>query len=206
MSWEPPRIWDGDTVAILASGPSMSQSVADTVRGRCAVIAINDTYKLAPWADMLYACDRDWWKVNPHAMAFSGLKVSMQPVDGVLQVQNGGRIGFDSRPTHIKNGSNSGYQALHLAAHMGASRVLLCGYDMRMVGGKTHWFGEHEGILRKASPYIDWRGNFAVLAPELAARGVQVVNCTPGSGLECFQLADLDASLHRSLSEYSATA
>lgn len=53
-------------MAILGSGPSMSREVADTVKGRCKVIALNDQAidkvvdgktipAMAPWADVLFA-------------------------------------------------------------------------------------------------------------------------------------------------------
>ena len=42
--WSVPRLWPGATVAILASGPSMNQAVADRVRAAgLPAIAINDT-------------------------------------------------------------------------------------------------------------------------------------------------------------------
>ena len=33
MSYRVPRLWPGRTVAVLATGPSISQEVADQVRG-----------------------------------------------------------------------------------------------------------------------------------------------------------------------------
>ena len=70
-------MWRGQTVAILASGPSMSQAVADRVgEAKVCVVAVNTTVKLAPWADMLYAAD-DFWIVKYEKLAagFAGLKV-----------------------------------------------------------------------------------------------------------------------------------
>lgn len=52
---------------IMASGPSMCAKDAELVKrwrdgeSRKA-IAINTTYRLAPWADLIYACDHCWWK------------------------------------------------------------------------------------------------------------------------------------------------
>jgi len=33
------------------------------------VLAINDAYRLAPWADWLYACDDRWWRFHHEAVA-----------------------------------------------------------------------------------------------------------------------------------------
>ena len=51
--------------------------------------------------------------------------------------------------------------------------------------------------LRETLPetYTRWVQRFAALAPLLAARGVDVVNCTPGSALRCFRFADLKDEL-----------
>src|SRR5690349_21512799 len=60
-------VWPNSEVAILASGPSMTPKIADLVAdwkskaGNRKVIAINTTFKLAPWADVLFACDLPWW-------------------------------------------------------------------------------------------------------------------------------------------------
>ena len=73
--WTVPPLWQGETCAVLASGPSMSREVAELVRGRVRVIAVNnqgiDTEvngklepALAPWADVLYAADAKWWQAT----------------------------------------------------------------------------------------------------------------------------------------------
>lgn len=59
---------------ILATGPSMSQAVADSARGFGTVIAVSDAYRLAPWADCLVSADTAWWK--HHNPDFAGPKFS----------------------------------------------------------------------------------------------------------------------------------
>src|SRR4030067_1089732 len=53
--------WTGQTVAILASGPSLESESLDALRG-LPVIAINDSWRKYPNAEILYACDPPWWK------------------------------------------------------------------------------------------------------------------------------------------------
>lgn len=192
MLWTVPQMWAGQTVAILASGPSMSQAVADQVR--CLpTIAINTTYRLAPLATMLYAADPEWWQAHPDALRFGGLKVSVSDVKGVMRLRNSGNTGFDPDPSALRTGGNSGYQALHIAAHAGAARVLLCGYNM----GGEHWHGPHPQGLRATAQevYARWLERFDSLAPILAKRGVDVVNVTPNSALKCFRTSTLDAEI-----------
>lgn len=198
--WRVPRMWEGQQAVVLASGPSMSQSVADMVRYVPAlrVIAVNNTFRLAPWADMLYACDERWWAVNSkEALAFHGLKVSCEDArfKEVLMLKNTGSQGFDPDPGNIRTGGNSGYQAVHIAAHAGVRRILLCGFDMK--GG--HWHPEHKTPLREPSDacFMRWVRAFVDLADELKRRGIEVWNCTPDSALECFPSVALDDALER---------
>lgn len=193
--WSVPRLFEGRTVAILATGPSMSQAVADTVRGRCGVIAVQDAFKLAPWADLLYGCDPEWWS-HHQAHTFAGLKVTCVdrvPHPEVMCLRNTGTRGFDPDPGCIRTGSNSGYQALHVAAHTGARRILLCGYDMH----GSHFFGPHPKPLRNTteSLFAVFIRNFDAIAAALKARGIEVFNCTPGSRLRRFPFADLGSML-----------
>ena len=173
----------------------MSLTVAHQVRlAGIPAIAVNDTYQLAPWANMLYAADEAWWARHPGALDFRGLKVSVGTIKGVLHIEQSSVVaGFDPNPDRICTGSNSGYQALHIAVHAGAKRILLCGFDMR----GDHWFGRHPRELANTNEvlFARFRRNFGILAPILVKRGIEVVNCTPGSALTCFQTMGLGDAL-----------
>lgn len=200
--WKIQREWEGQTCAVLASGPSMTQEVADLVKGKCPAIAINTTYRLAPWADILYAADREWWAGHPEARKFAGRKVSIlgntnsaMEFEELDYVENGGYGLLDPRPTHVRTGKNSGYQAMHIAIHLGAKRILMCGLDMRPIGGKEHWHGDHPDGVKKTMPYETWRSLFNQCAPFIRARGIEVINCTPDSALHCFKKQKLEDAL-----------
>lgn len=193
--WSVPKMWEGKTVAILASGPSMSQEVADAVRAKnVPTIVINDTFRLAPWADMLYAADSGWWDHHAQtALKFEGLKVTAHDCTvyrAVLCLRQSGVEGFDPHPKKIRTGGNSGYQALHVAIQAGAKRVALFGYDM---GGGKHWFGAHPPPLRNTDPnsYAVWVERFK----GLIGHGAEIVNCTPKSAITCFPKMTLDEAI-----------
>ena len=177
----------------LGGGPSLAAADVAHCRGRARVIAVNDAYRLAPWADVLYACDAKWWRWHDGAPDFRGLKVTLERPEypGLKRLRQGARRGFDPDPGVLATGRNGGYQAIHLSVHLGAKRVLLLGYDMRIVAGRTHWFGEHpveskpEVFAKAMLPCFD-----SLVAP-LAARRVQVINCTPESPLKAFPRARL---------------
>ena len=194
--WSVPRAFPGGTIAVLASGESMSQQVADQVHAAgIPAIVINSTFRLAPWAWMLYAADTEWWlhEKNTDAHQFAGLKVSCQPLRGVHQLRVSGVGGFDSSPTAVRTGHNSGYQSVHIAAHTGAKRILLCGMDMH--GG--HWHGNHPHGLRETpqESYPKWAAKFDELDDPFKSLGISVVNVTPGSAIKCFPFSTLENEL-----------
>ena len=189
-----PRFWVGQTVVVMASGSSMSMEVAEQVRdARLPVVVVNNTYELAPWADVLYAADEVWWQHNPGAMQFCGLKVSVGAVPGVLHIKTTGMKGFDPNPAHVRLGGNSAYQAVHIAMHTGAKRILLCGIDM----GGGHWHPEHSAPLR-ATPtwaYERWITLFDGLAKAAKDVDVEILNCSPISALKCFEFMRLEDAI-----------
>lgn len=203
--WTVPRAWVGETVAILGSGPSMSREVAETVKGRCKVIALNDQAipkvidgktipAMAPWADVLFAADAMWLRLHAQQVAaFGGIKVSRcwrADVAGIHYLLSAGQEGVDSRPTHL-SGMNSGQMAMNLAYHFGAKRILLCGFDCK--GGR--WFGNHPRPLSNTHHYKQWLNLYTKTAVTYKKLGVDVINCTPGSALKVFPFADLKKAL-----------
>lgn len=195
--WQVPRDWGGATVAVLASGPSMSQAVAARVRGRCRVIAVNNVgLDFAPWAEVLYAADAKWWDTyRERALSFEGLKVTVSTTayKQVLQLEravNG--TPYDPRPTHLSLGGNSGYQAACLAAHFGAARILLFGFDMRLIEKRKHYFGDHPRPLNTQQNFAGWINNFEKLAKALQKPGIELINCTPGSHLRGLKSSTLE--------------
>jgi hypothetical protein len=72
---------------------------------------------------------------------------------------------------------------------LGATRVLLLGFDL----GGTHFFGPHpEGLKNtKLHRFEQFKRQFASYRP----KGVEIINCTPGSALTCYPTATLDACL-----------
>lgn len=164
------------TCAILATGPSMSQAMADAVRGRCRVIAVSDNYKLAPWADALVSSDRGWWTI--HNPEFDGRKFSGVPVSGIDRIE---------RFNGPVNGSNSGLIAIKVAVEVYKEHeIVLLGFDMH----GSHWFGEHPKPLRNTKPH-----RFEVFKKQFAdyrPKGVRIINCTTNSALTCYPMARLE--------------
>jgi hypothetical protein len=200
--WEIPKDWAGQRAAIIASGPSLTAEQVDVVRrAGIKTVAVNDAYRMAPWADVLYFCDAQWWSWHKAALAgWQGEIVRLESPEHdfgdprIKVLRNCGTDGFTEQRDGVMNGLGSGYQALHMVAHRGASEIYLLGFDCKTVNGKKHFFGEHPN--RSNQPLEQWVIRFNGLASILKAKGVRVINCTPGSALTCFPMMDInDASL-----------
>lgn len=165
--------------AVLASGPSMSQEVADSVR-HLNVVAVSDVYRLAPWANALASQDKQWWRERPEALKFEGPKFcgATEPPSGVQRLPG------------IQTGSNSGVLGIRVAReNFGATKIILLGFD----GHGTHFFGPHTGRLKNTSEM--WRKVHMEQHRQEAHAcrwfKVQVWNCTPGTAIEAYDKADL---------------
>jgi hypothetical protein len=200
-------IWKGRTAIIVASGPSFSAKQARAIaKARMdvgsdfRVIAINDAVYLAWWADWLHSCDNLWWHWNIQTVhTFRGIKTTLAEdvpapwVTGYLQ--NTGLQGFDEDPSCCRTGGNSGYQAICLAMHAGAKRIVLVGFDMKAADdGQSHFFGEHPGAQPNAFKSV-MLPQFETLKPALEKMEISVINATPGSALRTFPTADLERVL-----------
>lgn len=201
-----PRLWPHATVFILASGPSLTAEDVDAVRGKARVVCVNDAVRLAPWADCLYSSDGPWWKRMKGAPEFTGLKFCIEKAAGagvdsygrtwpsVGVLRNAGLTGLSLEPTAICHYKNSGGAAINLAVLLGASRIILLGYDMKLgPHGVKHFTGERG----TSSPYPDFRRYIGTMVKPLEAAGVDVVNASRQTALTCFPRVSLDDVLQK---------
>ena len=197
-----PRLCPGGTVLCIASGPSLALEDVEHARSRVdAVIAVNDSWTLAPWANAVMASDGAWWLVHDGLRQFPGLKYCLDKagtrVKGVVVLKRTGEEGLELDPTGLRTCRNSGGAAINLAVHFGAKRVVLLGYDMSMPKGlkREHFFGQHKFPLRGGSPYPMFRDAFKKMVAPLKEAGVDVVNCSRYTELDAFRKRDLREEL-----------
>lgn len=212
----PPAGWHGlqwpqSTVVVMASGQSLTAEQAERVRqwrvlspeGHRRVIAINTTYQRAPWADVLYACDIEWWDHYAAETAAGRWRVFEQQRwtqdiraaqrHGCRYIESVNRPGLGTQPGLIHQGGNGAYQAVNLAYQAGARRIVLLGLDLH----GEHWHGKHPTPLTNPQKYLfeAWMRNFQRMAEDLRNEGVHVVNCSPGTALKAFPTGNLDSTL-----------
>lgn len=194
----------GHDFVIVASGPSLTKEQVDYSKGKAKVIVVNDNYKMAPWADYLYACDSHWWEWHrKYLINFKGKKFTQDQAwpDAQLEelrleqnftvLKSVAKPGLSLEPGIIHQGANSGYQAINLAYHLGASRAILIGYDQGLsADGKAHWFGDHPNGVK--SNYSSWVKNYESLAEHAKEIGFPIINCSIETTLTCFDRRKLE--------------
>ncbi len=204
MAWWPD--WRGATVVIAASGPSQRREDLEFASARAKVMAINNTWQIAPTAEVLYFCDRSWWLCKEPGYGQHALREFM----GLLVTANSQIPEANHAPINRVNellytepkfggGGNSAFQAINIAALWGASRILLTGVDCMRPGEHhhgPHTFNNAPGTNpianARETTVVKWIKAFGEVAPLLAARGVEVINCTRETALECFPRARLE--------------
>ena len=190
--------WINETVAVLASGPSLTQSDATYAREHAArVITVNETWRLCPTADVAYGADAGWWrKRGPTPEQFRGqlwtqrIGWRKRDVPEYMNVAENVKTGHQvTRNGPIALGANSSFQAMALAIHWGAAKVVFLGLDMTNDRRKSHWHGDHPEGLRNTSDatFRTFRRNFEKAAPILQQIGVTVINASSNSALTCFE-------------------
>ncbi len=200
MNWFPN--WTGETVVIVASGPSAKDVPLEQAKGKARFIAINTSWQLCPWADVLYACDFTWWKHAKGCLEFAGLKISVDaaakeyPDVHVIECRKpDDRIFLEPKGT-VGWGGNGGFQALNLAVQFGCKKIVLVGYDMTVRYG-PHWHGKHPGAMHNPSSgnAERWRRAIDNAAGSISAVGVEVVNCSSVSALRNYPKMTLEEAL-----------
>jgi hypothetical protein len=177
-------------VVCVASGPSLSAEDVEFCRDRAdAVVVVNTSYQLALWATVLYAADSLWWAWHKGAPTFAGLKFTLArhaaKWSGVQVLQNTGESGLELNPSGLRTGRNGGYQAMNVALHLGAARIVLLGYDMQPgPDGTDHWHPDHP--RRTWQPYALFVRHFDRVAELYQERGIEVLNCSRRTALTCF--------------------
>lgn len=199
--WRPEPIFAGQTVFCLGGGPSLRMFHVEQLRGR-RVIATNSAALLGPWADVLCFKDYPWLDGHrsiveawPGMVCSTSKRAKSKLPDRINLVGEEIRADFTIGQTNIKHSRSTGHMAVSLAIAMAAQRVVLLGYDCRVVTDETGEPRSHfhdEEISKPPELYLydflpAWKG----WGSAAARAGAEVMNCTPGSALNEFPHADI---------------
>lgn len=177
----PADMFAGETVAILASGASLTQELADSVR-HLSCIAVRKAVRRAPWAQILVSIDgyedAEFWEETKD---FAGLRVCGVECDIDLLYLNAPHERVTLGEGHVIEMRNNGITAMRIAVAGGAKRLNLLGFDAPKNGRYTHFYDD---------PLRDgWTGEqqYPVLVQALAAAIAEIRAC--GIGVDIVQAA-----------------
>lgn len=168
------------------------------------VIGVNVAYKLGPWVDIVFFGDSGFFLKNRFELAnFKGVKSSCHHVvngvlyqtDGIKYVpkDNNKSRGISEQPNKVCWNGNSGGAAINLAVLLGAKRIILLGFDMKVVEDKKHWHREYVPAGQKMNinnmhlPFHKHLIGFPIIAQDAKKRGVEILNASPQSVIDCFR-------------------
>lgn len=207
--------WSREVCAIVASGASATAECVAELRGRCRVAVVNNSFLLAPWADLLYAADPRWWEVHEGAKTFEGIKVI--PFDGSNESKTTAKryglttVDLLASPSNVidpaaykmdlgetgkvAHGGNSAFQLVDLVSQCGCKKQIWVGFDLN----GDHWHGKHELPLRNPRPQslAKWAKRFDANAQRIRERGIEVINSSEISALQQYQKGTVSETLDR---------
>lgn len=204
---------------IAGTGPSLTPEVIEALRGtQVPIFGCNNTYQVLP-LKVLLACNAQWWDYyyprdpelrelcNP-ASAWTWDKPTAEKYNIGHCVGSWGD-GLHTEPGRIHFGHSSGYQLINLAySTFNFTELVLIGYDLRypqaydgvkkQPGGERHYFGEYPTELQhwtKTNMGESGELNgllecYRTIKPD--DYGIKIINCSPGSALDCFETGELN--------------
>jgi hypothetical protein len=203
--WTPETIWSGGVCFIIGGGPSLRGFDWTALRDR-HVVGCNDAFGLGDWVEVVVFGDNCWYRDHRVGLKhYRGLKVcgstnGPAPDEGIRWVRRE-RDGLCGWGPYDRNrlGWNwsTGAMAINLALKLGATTVVLLGFDMKLAAnGDCNW---HPNTINSADARVYERmtagmGRIASDLPRVFP-GARVVNAGPDSALTVFPMVTMKEAL-----------
>lgn len=196
--------WRGETVVVLGNGTSLigADLSAISAAGARAMVA-NGGFAIYPAADVLMCSDRHWLAEGHDTSGFRGSLIVVTRPEAVkrrdprmvaMRRQFIERVSGDpfADPGLLVEGHTSTSTNISLAVLRGAKRIVLAGIDLRPgPDNRRRSTGEEaDDPARAAARYRRQAEHLAMQAKWVRRRGVEVVNASPRSVLDCYPYAD----------------
>lgn len=144
-------IWKGETVFIIGGGPSLIGFDYTPIQNR-KVIGVNNAYRLGDWVDVCWFGDLKWlhWHQKELRSDFKGIiahcntRSDLRRKRWMVPFNRGTPLGIVTDKKMVAWNRCSGFSAINLAYHMGASTVFLLGFDMKHDTKQKNWHRDHK--------------------------------------------------------------
>lgn len=212
---------------VLGGGPSLLSVNLDLIKDR-RVIGVNNSYgtpvidkdgmaKVKPdgrvcytprnWIDACWFHDRRWFDWHRDSLVdFPGIIAHCCPqlqVAGLHYFERGKPAGIDEKIGRVASNGNSGMSAINFAYHLGVRRVVLLGFDMKMVDGNPNWHKDHKTrpYTLKHQPYFRFLRRAEYVRKDAIKLNLEIINCTPGSAMTQWPIMSLEEYLEEEVKE-----
>lgn len=192
-----PRDWPGETVAIVASGPSVSSFDFGTI-ARFKKLAVKDGYLLVPDAEALLIGDHRYARRHPDLSAYKGPLILYTDPKELPEELADPRIQFipkvagrgcSRNPRELRGTFTTTALAINYAVLRGAKRILLIGVDGKAgPNNERHFTGTHFEDWQ--TRYVRQRWGFSRLVDDLKRLKVEVYNLNRDSDIRFFPFAN----------------
>jgi hypothetical protein len=199
--WSVSREWNGDRCLVICGGESVGPQRDQIAEWSGRVIAVKHGVLVRPDADVVFFAGERPAEIAPPCLAVcQGRYIVVRGRGHHVFPADSKRVGrtetherWSDDPTKVA-GFDAGTSAVNLAILMGASEVVLVGYDMQ--GGR--WFTGQVKHYLPQPPESDFLRHISVLpalAADAQAKGIRIVNCSPTSRVNAFERQPLEAML-----------
>lgn len=204
----PSQSWKGRRCFIVGGGTSLRGFDFSQLKGEL-VITVNRAFEFAPFSVLNLCQDarvfgfyenaefKEGQEAKKRFEDYKGFKTWLNvqafpfPEDiyqvGIVAESD---FNFKSFANGIPPYSNSGLNALCLAACLGASEIYLLGFDCIGENGRTANFHSGYSSSNEDGCYKDFIKDFNVVASRIKAV-TRVINLNPNSGIRCFEFMDI---------------
>jgi hypothetical protein len=195
--------WTNETCVIVASGPSATSVDLRPAIGETKFVVVNNSWRLAPWADYLFAADYKWWQGCNGCSDFAGWKVTTDRRAAEIKEWNLLRLvallsddRIQTTGTVVGWGGNSGFQALNMVVLFKCTRIILVGFDATIRHG-LHWHDPYDRVSENptSNKTLRWQRSIDGAAVSLGGIGVRVINCSDISRIKKYPKMSFEDAL-----------
>lgn len=197
--WNVEEIWPQSTVFVIGGGPSVVSMPIGLLKGQY-VIGVNSAFRACSWIPFTFFGDSRWFKWEYKALKkYTGTLVTCQaklenpdelPVKRLVKGRKA--QGISIKRYEVSWNNSSGGAAINLAYHLGARRIVLIGYDMKPSKSKHNFHDAYPVGKPERNPYIHFLRAFSKIKNDADKLGVEILNATPDSAIECFPFVKLE--------------
>lgn len=191
MKWEPQPLWAGKEAFIIGGGSSLRTFDWNLIKGKLT-IGCNAAYLLGE--DVCRVCifgDMSFFRAHE-----AGLRAFKGPIFTNLKQHHRDNISWlytlerRNRGLHSQAlgwNQNTGAMAINLALILGAKKIVLLGFDMKIQGVQSNWH-DHYGAKNKPPTYMKFRLAFREVVEDWKAKFAdrEIINVNDDSDLEGF--------------------